>query len=268
MFKRYGEVMLRLEELGARAGKLSNSDRHELQSLLEEQTWLGTTIVKKTKSVLEEIDGTFEKLFDWMIDISDLIDHAAGEEGTPEDLLELEKMMVDAVSLRDQMKRLNLDKRITRAAAKRTGHARRDALLEAAPTAVPVCVDDLPAPVTGLPGDKESRQTFGESKSVGENEPSVTLSASPLIESPAVSTAAVEPIAALPVKSSGTMSKKSRKKKVKGVKLFADEQYRPPRELLVSIAEKIAPQARQQCSAGLPGDAEQAIALNLREPKI
>jgi gamma-glutamyl:cysteine ligase YbdK (ATP-grasp superfamily) len=121
MLKRYGEVMLRLEELGARAGKLKNSDRNELQSLLEEQAWLGTTMVKKAKSILEEIDGSFEKLFDWMIDISDLIDHAASEAGTPEDLLELEDIMVDMVGLKDQMKQLNLDKRITRAVTKQAG---------------------------------------------------------------------------------------------------------------------------------------------------
>jgi len=61
----------------------------------------------------------------------------------------LEKMMADAVSLRDQMKRLNLNKRITRAVTRRDGHALlREARKEAAPTAQ----RKYPA---GLSGDAE-----------------------------------------------------------------------------------------------------------------
>lgn len=210
MFKRYGEVMLRLEELGARAGKLSNNDRHELQSLLEEQAWLGSTIVKKAKSVLEEIDGTFEKLFDWMIDVSDLIDLAAGESGTPEDLLELEKMMSDAVNLRDQMRRLNLDKRIVRTAAKRAGRSIQAARTEAAPATVPV-LDDLQMsmPEPAEAGDDKFQHPPMDNTPVDDTEPPVTLVT---VESP-ISSVTVEPIALVPARKNGLAQKKSRKKK-------------------------------------------------------
>lgn len=140
MFKRYGEVFLRLEKLGGQVGKLSNSERQELQSLLEEQAWLSDTIVKKAKSVLEEIDQSFEKLFDWMILNSELIDRAAGQSGTPEDILKLENMMTDAASLREQLRRLNMDNNIN-SITKVIDQPVVEARLEVAPTAATVVLE-------------------------------------------------------------------------------------------------------------------------------
>ncbi len=106
LFERYAEVVARLEELGARAGELNNRDRQVLQNLLEEQEWLSTTLVKRARYLLDEIDRNFEKLFDWMICFSDLTDRAASERGTPSDILGMEKMMREAVELREQLNRL------------------------------------------------------------------------------------------------------------------------------------------------------------------
>lgn len=235
MLNRYSEVMQRLEELGARAGKLNNSDRNELQKLLEEQAWLGTTMVKKAKSVLEEIDGTFEKLFDWMIDISDLIDHAASEAGTPEDLLELENIMGDVAKLKDQMKQLNLDKRISRPATKRAGNFSLDTRHEAAPTSAPVCIDALPIESSLLDND-ESQHIH------------IPVTAEPLVEIPA---------------NNGGMQKKSHRKKAKKTKYLVGKQYQPPEELLVSIAEKISPHTQVR----LLEESNPFISLNLLGPK-
>ncbi|WP_027365985.1 hypothetical protein [Desulfotruncus alcoholivorax] len=112
LFKRYEEVILRLEELGARMGKLCNSERQELQSLLEEQSWLGLTLVKKARSMMEDIDKNFERLFDWMILSSDLIDRAAEQGGRPDDVLRLKLVMSEAGSLREQLKKLSINNNI------------------------------------------------------------------------------------------------------------------------------------------------------------
>ncbi len=232
MLKRYGEVMLRLEELGARAGRLNNSDRNELQSLLEEQAWLGTTMVKKAKSVLEEIDGSFEKLFDWMIDISDLIDHAASAAGTPEDLLALENIMGDVVKLKDQMKQLNLDKRITHAVTKRAGNLLLDARFEAAPATAPLRVDAQSVAVANLVDVNDCEQTY-----IPET---------------------VDPLPEVSASTGGPAQKKSHKKKAKKAK-YLTGQYQPPQELLVSIAEKISPPTQLK----LLEDAGQFISLDL-----
>jgi len=148
MFKRYEDVVLRLEELGARVGKLNNSERQELQSLLEEQAWLSATVVKKARSVLEDIDQSFERLFDWMIYNSDLIERAAGEKGTPEDVLQLERMMDEAVKLRDRLWQLKLEPRADSAPDKENLTASRtlEARLEAAPAVAPALVEVNPLP--------------------------------------------------------------------------------------------------------------------------
>ncbi|MBF7083992.1 hypothetical protein IT084_13545 [Desulfallas sp. Bu1-1] len=109
LFKRYEEISLRLEQLGAQMGNLSNGDRQELQSLLEEQAWLSSTLVKQAKSLLEEIDNSFERLFDWMIYISDLIEQASGRGGTTGDILRLKMVMVEAENLKEQLKRLTFN---------------------------------------------------------------------------------------------------------------------------------------------------------------
>lgn len=147
MFKRYEDVILRLEELGTKVGRLNNSEREELQKLLEEQVWLSETVVKKAKSILEEIDKSFERLFDWMIYHSDLIERATGESGTPEDILQLEKMMGEAIKLRDQMRQLKLDKSVLETSKKlevinKNETPFKKVHFEAAPTvAVPVKVE-------------------------------------------------------------------------------------------------------------------------------
>lgn len=144
MFKRYAGVVSRLEELGARVGKLNNSERQELCSLLEEQAWLSATVVKKARSVLEDIDQSFERLFDWMIYNSDLIERAAGENGTPEDVLQLERMIDEAVKLRDRLWQFKLEPRADSApdkenlTASRTLEARSEAALAVAPALVEV----------------------------------------------------------------------------------------------------------------------------------
>ena len=213
MYKRYGEVLLRLEEIGARAGKLNNSDRYELQSLLDEQEWLGTTIIKKAKSILEEIDGTYEKIFDWMIDVSDLIERAAGEAGTPEDLLALENIMDDVVKLNEQLRKLRPDKHPTLAVTKQAGNLLHDARFEVA---------------------------------------SATADGS----------ATAEPLVVVPAKTGRPAAKKANKKSNKS-KYMAGNEYQPPQELLVSIAEKI-PHATQ---LRLLEDTKQFIEFNLPRPK-
>ena len=106
LFERYGDMLTRLEELGARVGELNNRDRQVMQNLLEEQEWLNTTLVKRAKFLLEEIDRGFEKLFDWMISYSDLIDRTNGHGGTPGDVIRLERMMQEADDLREQLNRM------------------------------------------------------------------------------------------------------------------------------------------------------------------
>jgi hypothetical protein len=148
MFKRYAGVVSRLEELGARVGKLNNSERQELCSLLEEQAWLSATVVKKARSVLEDIDQSFERLFDWMIYNSDLIERAAGENGTPEDVLQLERMIDEAVKLRDRLWQFKLEPRADSAPDKENLTASRtlEARSEAAPAVAPVLVEVNPLP--------------------------------------------------------------------------------------------------------------------------
>lgn len=109
LFDRYGEVLMRLEELGAKVGNLNNRDRQVMQNLLDEQEWLSATLVKRAKFLLEEIDRSFEKLFDWMITFSDLIDRAAGHGGTPAEVLRMEKMMQEADDLRERLNRMVTD---------------------------------------------------------------------------------------------------------------------------------------------------------------
>ncbi len=244
MYKRYGEVLLRLEELGARAGKLNNSDRNELQSLLEEQEWLGTTMIKKAKSNLEEIDGTFEKIFDWMIDVSDLIDRAAGEAGTPEDLLKLENIMDDVVKIKEQLRQLILDKRFTHAVTKQAGNLVQDARLEAAPATAQVRVDTLSVSKVKPIEITESKQPSSQNTLI--NDTPVT----------------VESLMVLPANTGRPAQKKSNKKSNKS-KYMAGNQYQPPQELLVSIAEKISPATQLR----LLEDANQFIAFNLPGPE-
>lgn len=110
LFDRYGEVLVRLEELGARVGNLNNRDRQVMQNLLEEQEWLSATLVKRAKFLLEEIDRSFEKLFDWMITFSDLIDRASGHGGTPAEVLRMERMMQEADDLRERLNRMVTDR--------------------------------------------------------------------------------------------------------------------------------------------------------------
>ncbi|KAF1084274.1 hypothetical protein SPSYN_02678 [Sporotomaculum syntrophicum] len=243
MYKRYGEVLLRLEELGARAGKLNNSDRNELQSLLEEQVWLGTTMIKKAKSNLEEIDGTFEKIFDWMIDVSDLIDRAAGEAGTPEDLLELENIMDDVVKLKEQLKQLKLDRRLTHAATKQAGNSLQDARLEAAPATAQVRVDTSSVSKAKPVEVAESNQSPRQNTAINDTPTSV------------------ESLMVVPAKTDRQAQKKSNKKSNKS-KYMPGNQYQPPQELLVSIAEKISPATQLR----LLEDAKQFIGFNLPGP--
>ncbi len=110
LFDRYGEILTRLEELGARVGSLNNRDRQVMQNLLEEQEWLSATLVKRAKFLLEEIDRSFEKLFDWMITFSDLIDRASGHGGTPAEVLRMERMMQEADELRERLNRMVTDR--------------------------------------------------------------------------------------------------------------------------------------------------------------
>jgi len=110
LFDRYGEVLVRLEELGSRVGNLNNRDRQVMQNLLEEQEWLSATLVKRAKFLLEEIDRSFEKLFDWMITFSDLIDRASGHGGTPAEVLRMERMMQEADELRERLNRMVTDR--------------------------------------------------------------------------------------------------------------------------------------------------------------
>ncbi|MCL2337597.1 MAG: hypothetical protein FWC60_09280 [Firmicutes bacterium] len=110
LFDRYGEIITSLEELGARIGTLNNRDRQIMQNLLEEQEWLSVTLVKRAKFLLEEIDRSFEKLFDWMIAFSDLLDRASGHGGTPAEVLRMKKMMQDADDLREQLNRMVTDR--------------------------------------------------------------------------------------------------------------------------------------------------------------
>ncbi len=138
--KRYGEILLRLEELGARAGKLNNRERQELRHLLEEQAWLGEVVLKQARSVLEDIDKSVDKLFEWMIQVSDIIDRAAGEEGTPEDVLRLAKVVREAGEIKKHLRRLHP------AGDEASGQARREALPAAPP------VEITPA------GGKENKQ--------------------------------------------------------------------------------------------------------------
>ena len=51
-------------------------------------------------------DRGFEKLFDWMIYYSDLIDRTNGYGGTPGDVIRLERMMREADELREQLNRM------------------------------------------------------------------------------------------------------------------------------------------------------------------
>ena len=111
LFDRYGEVLARLEEMGARVGKLNNRDRQVMQNLFEEQEWLSATLVKRARFLLEEIDRSFEKLFDWMIAFSDLIDRASGQGGTPGEVLRMERIMQEADDLREQLNRLVPDRK-------------------------------------------------------------------------------------------------------------------------------------------------------------
>ena len=90
-------------------GKLCNGERQELQSLLEEQAWLGLTLVKKARSLMEDIDKNFESMFDWMVFSSDLIDRAAEQGGKPDDVLRLKLVMSEAGSLREQLKKLSIN---------------------------------------------------------------------------------------------------------------------------------------------------------------
>jgi len=238
MLERYTEVMLKLDELGARAGKLNNSDRNELQSLLEEQAWLGSTMVKKAKSVLEEIDDSFEKLFDWMVDVSNLIDHVASAAGTPEDVLALENIMSDVVKIRDQIKQLNLDKRVNYVVTKRAGNLLTDTRLEAAPTAAAQLVDECSVDLTGnLVEDQENNLL--------------------------TDTRVIEPLAVVAVKQGEKAPKKSNQKKDTKAKYLSGNRYQPPQELLVSIAEKISPQTQQRLLA----EARQFITQNMAGPK-
>ncbi|WP_166511409.1 hypothetical protein [Desulfallas thermosapovorans] len=257
MFKRYGELMLRMEELGAKAGQLSNGDRHELQSLLEEQAWLGTTMIKKARSILEEIDSDFEKLFDWMIDISDLIDRAASEEGTPADLLELEKVMADAVSLRDQMKRLNLDQRVTRAGKRRGSSLPQEARLEAAPAVAPVCAVETEATFVDV---KEPGALPPVDNLPGTDDTPVKPTAVPVSMDPPV---VRDSLAVVSLSTGEALQQKSRKKKAKKARSINCEQYRPPRELLASMAEKMAPDAKRKYQPGLPGDVDYIFNFNI-----
>jgi|GEM_PF-1503646 len=110
LFDRYGEILTRLEELGSRVGSLNNRDRQVMQNLLEEQEWLSATLVKRAKFLLEEIDRSFEKLFDWMITFSDLIDRASGHGGTPAEVLRMERMMQEADDLRERLNRMVTDR--------------------------------------------------------------------------------------------------------------------------------------------------------------
>ncbi len=236
MLKRYSEVMQRLGELGAQAGKLNNSDRNELKSLLEEQAWLDTTMIKKARSVLEEIDGLFEKLFDWMIDISDLIDHAASAAGTPEDLLALENIMGDVVKLKEQMKQLNLDKRITNNMNKQVGNLLLDARFEAAPATASQCVDSESMAVVNLEDVDGSEQINIAETSELHSEVSASTG--------------------------GSAKKRAHKKKAKKAK-YLTGQYQPSQELLVSIAEKITPSTQLR----LLEDAGQITSINLPDTK-
>lgn len=106
LFDRYGEILERLEDLGARVGELNNRDRQLMQNLLDEQEWLAATLVKRARFLLEEIDRSFEKLFDWMISFSDVIDRAAGPGGTPADVLRMERIMQEAEDLRERLNNL------------------------------------------------------------------------------------------------------------------------------------------------------------------
>jgi len=110
LFDRYGDVLVRLEELGARVGNLNNRDRQVMQNLLEEQEWLSATLVKRAKFLLEEIDRSFEKLFDWMITFSDLIDRSSSHGGTPAEVLQMEKMMQEADDLRERLNRMVVER--------------------------------------------------------------------------------------------------------------------------------------------------------------
>lgn len=154
LFDRYEDITLRLEQLGAQMGNLSNVERQELQSLLEEQAWLSSTLVKQAKSLLEEIDQSFERLFDWMIYISGLIEQASGREGTTGDILRLKAVMAEAESLKEQLQRLTFRHETgSPGEIKVMAQPVRESRVEAAPALLPAEIEQPPAaqPVTIVP---------------------------------------------------------------------------------------------------------------------
>ncbi|SFG25747.1 hypothetical protein SAMN05660649_01169 [Desulfotomaculum arcticum] len=205
LFRRYEEVILRLEELGTRMGKLCNSERQELQSLLEEQAWLGLTLVKKARSLMEDIDKNFESLFDWMVLSSDLIDRAAEQGGRPDDVLRLKLVMSEAGSLREQLKKLSINNNI--------------------------------ADNNDRKGDEDAK---ANDLTVGLETKTTSLEVEAVFEA-AAALEPVEVISAVPAQQ--VKVKKVRKKKAK-VKKRANA-YAPPSELLTSISRRMVPTVRR-----------------------
>lgn len=210
LFKRYAEVLARMEELGPRMGVLSNRSRQELHSLLEEQAWLSETLVKQARSVLQDIDQSVENLFDWLIEMSDLIERAGGPGGTSEDILGLEPVVVEAGKLREQLRNLTGRSGVITTGTKVTREVKPQlkARLEAAPTGsvnqgaqVPVAKPVPLLPVEPLPG--KTRKKKEKAKALGDR-----------------------------VKG-GVDKKNNRAKSGAG--------YQAPRELVTSLAEKLAP---------------------------
>ena len=225
LFDRYGEVLVRLEELGARVGNLNNRDRQVMQNLLEEQEWLSATLVKRAKFLLEEIDRSFEKLFDWMITFSDLIDRASSHGGTPAEVMRMERMMQEADDLREQLNRMVTE---------------RDQR------------EDVPFIITagaegkreGLKQDKEHLRLSVDHLSGARREAAPTKAqAEILVETvpPFLRPAGTQTNTVPQVHPQATVVKKMKKKDRKRNKKSDDQQkYQPPKELLSVLEQKMA----------------------------
>jgi len=221
LFDRYGDVLVRLEELGARVGNLNNRDRQVMQNLLEEQEWLSATLVKRAKFLLEEIDRSFEKLFDWMITFSDLIDRASGHGGTPEEVLRMERMMQEADDLRERLNRMVTD---------------RDQK-EDVPFIITAGAEEKGA---GLKQNKEQlKPSVGHLS--GARREAAPANAEILVETVPPFLLPVDSGAKIDVKAPVAVVKKIKKKdRKKNKNRDLQRQYLPPKELLLVLEQKMA----------------------------
>lgn len=106
LFNRYKEVTDRCFELGAKMDTLTNEEGVELQRLLGEKTWLSKTIARNAKGALEEVKHSFDLINAWVGEAHGHVEQAIDQNGTPVDILALEKVIRNAAALRDKARDL------------------------------------------------------------------------------------------------------------------------------------------------------------------